>query len=54
VVSLWVIASGLKGGERVVVEGVQRLRDGAVVAPKAAPPSSAGSGMAEPSPAGEK
>ena len=52
--SLWVIASGLKGGEKVVVEGVQRLRDGAVVAPKAAPPSSAGSGTPEPAAAGEK
>jgi len=35
--SLWVIEEGLKPGERVVVEGLQRLREGAVVAPKPAP-----------------
>jgi membrane fusion protein (multidrug efflux system) len=35
--SLWVIEEGLKPGDRVVVEGLQRLREGAVVAPKAAP-----------------
>ena len=26
--SLWVITDGLKAGERVVVEGVQKVRDG--------------------------
>jgi hypothetical protein len=48
-----VIQTGLQGGERVVVEGMQRLRDGVVVAPKAAPPSSAGSGEPEPAAAAE-
>ncbi|HXY40700.1 MAG TPA: efflux RND transporter periplasmic adaptor subunit [Vicinamibacteria bacterium] len=32
--SLWVIDEGLKPGEKVVVEGLQRLRDGVVVSPK--------------------
>ena len=35
--SLWVIEEGLKPGEKVVVEGLQRIREGAVVAPKPAP-----------------
>jgi membrane fusion protein (multidrug efflux system) len=35
--ALWVIEDGLKPGERVVVEGLQRLREGAVVNPKPAP-----------------
>jgi membrane fusion protein, multidrug efflux system len=34
---LWVIEEGLKQGERVVVEGLQRIQDGAVVTPKPAP-----------------
>jgi membrane fusion protein (multidrug efflux system) len=45
---LWVIEEGLKPGEKVVVEGLQRLRDGAVVTPKAAAVASAGRGAAEP------
>jgi membrane fusion protein (multidrug efflux system) len=52
--SLWMITSGLQSGDRVVVEGVQRLRDGVTVTPKTAPPASAGSGMPEPAPAGGK
>jgi membrane fusion protein, multidrug efflux system len=36
--SLWVIEEGLKPGERVVVEGLQRIRDGLTVTPKPAPP----------------
>jgi membrane fusion protein (multidrug efflux system) len=35
--SLWVIEEGLKPGERVIVEGLQRVRDGLTVSPKAAP-----------------
>ena len=34
--SLWVIDEGLKPGERVVVEGVQKVREGQTVTPKAA------------------
>ena len=30
----WVIDEGLKPGERVVVDGLQRVRDGLVVSPK--------------------
>jgi RND family efflux transporter MFP subunit len=42
--SLWIIEEGLKTGDRVVVEGFQRLRDGMVVVPKqaAAPDPAAG------------
>jgi membrane fusion protein, multidrug efflux system len=40
--SLWVIDEGLKAGERVVVEGVQKVREGAVVTPK--PMAAAGTG----------
>jgi membrane fusion protein, multidrug efflux system len=32
--SEWVIAEGLKAGERVVAEGVQKVRPGMVVSPK--------------------
>jgi membrane fusion protein, multidrug efflux system len=35
--SLWVIEEGLKPGERVVTEGLQKVQDGMTVAPKAAP-----------------
>src|SRR5215510_8274835 len=35
--SLWVIEEGLKPGERVVVEGLQRVRDGLTVDAKPAP-----------------
>jgi len=35
--SLWVIEEGLKPGERVIVEGLQRVREGALVNPKPAP-----------------
>jgi membrane fusion protein (multidrug efflux system) len=35
--SLWIISEGLKPGEKVVVEGLQRIRDGLVVTPKPAP-----------------
>jgi membrane fusion protein (multidrug efflux system) len=30
---MWVVESGLKPGEKVVVDGLQRLRDGMTVAP---------------------
>ena len=39
--SLWVIEEGLKPGEQVVVEGLQRVREGAVVTPKPLPPAAA-------------
>jgi membrane fusion protein, multidrug efflux system len=35
--SLWVIEDGLKAGERVVTEGLQRIQDGMTVTAKAAP-----------------
>jgi membrane fusion protein, multidrug efflux system len=31
----WIIDEGLKAGERIVVDGLQRVRDGAIVSPKA-------------------
>ncbi|MCX7011741.1 MAG: efflux RND transporter periplasmic adaptor subunit [Candidatus Sumerlaeota bacterium] len=40
--SMWVISEGLKPGERVVVEGLQKVRDGVLVSPKPwTPPASA-------------
>ena len=45
---LWVIDEGLKPGERVVVEGLQKVREGTLVSPKPAPASPAGTGAAEP------
>ena len=39
--TLWVIEEGLKPGERVVVEGLQRLREGATVNPKPMPADAA-------------
>jgi membrane fusion protein (multidrug efflux system) len=46
--SLWVIEDGLKPGEKVVIEGLQKARDGAVVSPKPAAAAPAGKGAAEP------
>jgi membrane fusion protein (multidrug efflux system) len=43
---LWVIDEGLKPGERIVVEGLQKVREGATVNPKSAEP--AASAKAEP------
>jgi RND family efflux transporter MFP subunit len=40
--TLWVIDSGLKPGEQVVVEGLQRLKEGALVTPKPSRPSGEG------------
>ena len=45
---LWVIDEGLKAGDSVVVEGLQRIRDGMTVAPKAAAAMPASPGAAEP------
>jgi membrane fusion protein (multidrug efflux system) len=39
--SLWVIEDGLKAGERVVIEGLQRIQDGMTVAAKSAPEKAA-------------
>jgi membrane fusion protein (multidrug efflux system) len=36
---MWIVESGLKPGERVVAEGVQKIRDGVVVNPKPYLPS---------------
>lgn len=35
--NLWIIAEGIKPDERVIVEGVQKVKDGAPVVPKPAP-----------------
>jgi len=51
--NLWIMEEGLKPGDRVVLEGFQRLRDGMVVSPTApapaAPPAGAPPGAAPPS-----
>jgi membrane fusion protein (multidrug efflux system) len=49
--SLWVIDSGLAAGERIVVEGLQKLRPGVTVSPETVTISDAG--VAAPSAAGE-
>ena len=49
--SLWVIEKGIDPGDKVVVEGAQRLRPGTVVTAKDAPPADAGTGTAQPAPA---
>jgi membrane fusion protein (multidrug efflux system) len=46
---LWVIEDGLKGGEKVVVEGLQRVREGSVVSPKPAAAPAAGKVASGPS-----
>jgi RND family efflux transporter MFP subunit len=38
----WIIEEGLKPGERIVVEGLQKVRDGATVQPVTAPPTDVG------------
>lgn len=40
--NLWIVTEGLKAGEHVVVEGLQKVRDGAPV--KAVPAESAKAG----------
>jgi membrane fusion protein (multidrug efflux system) len=45
---LWVIEEGLKPGEKVVVEGLQKVRDGVVVSPKPTAAAPAGKGASEP------
>jgi len=40
--SLWVIEKGLDPGDKVIVEGLQRVRPGAAVSAKPAPPDTAG------------
>jgi membrane fusion protein (multidrug efflux system) len=52
--NLWVIEDGLRPGDRVVVEGLQRLREGATVSPKPAPAEGAAgeTKSAEAAPAG--
>jgi membrane fusion protein, multidrug efflux system len=46
--TLWVIEEGLKPAEKVVVEGLQKVREGSLVTPKPVPASPAGTGAAEP------
>ena len=41
--SMWVIEEGLKPGERVIVEGLQRVQEGMTVTPKAPPAASTAS-----------
>jgi membrane fusion protein (multidrug efflux system) len=43
VASLWVIEDGVKAGEQIVVEGLQRIQDGMTVSAKPAPAAPAGS-----------
>jgi len=45
---LWVIEEGLKPGEKVVVEGLQKIREGSTVTAKPQPAPGGGAGAAEP------
>jgi RND family efflux transporter MFP subunit len=45
-----IVTNGLTGGEKIVVDGLQRITDGAVVDPKPAPPAGAGSGSSSSAP----
>ena len=45
---LWVIEEGLKPGEKVIVEGLQKVREGSPVSPKPVPAATTGKGAAEP------
>jgi len=47
----WVIEKGLQPGDRVVVDGVQRVQPGMVVRPVAAPPAAGAPAAAAPAPA---
>jgi membrane fusion protein (multidrug efflux system) len=46
-----IVQAGLKGGEKIVVDGLQRVQDGAIVVPTAAPPAAAGSAAGAATPA---
>jgi len=50
--ALWVVEKGLQPGERVVVEGLQRLRDGMTVKPQT-PPATPETDASQPPPAGK-
>jgi len=45
---LWVVEKGVSAGEKVVVEGLQRLREGVTVVPKPFSETAAGEGVAPP------
>jgi membrane fusion protein (multidrug efflux system) len=45
---LWLIEEGLKPGEKVVVEGLQKVREGSLVSPRPVAEAAAGKGAAEP------
>ena len=47
----WIIASGLQPGDRVIVDGIMRIRPGAPVTVAAAPAASAATPAAKPGPA---
>jgi membrane fusion protein, multidrug efflux system len=50
--SLWMVDQGLKPGDRVILEGAQKVRPGAKVVPKEVPaPDDAGAAPAAPTPA---
>ena len=45
---LWVIEEGLKPGEKVIVQGLQKVREGSTVSAKPQPAPGGGAGVAEP------
>ena len=51
--SFWVIEQGLKPGEKVVVEGLQRIQDGMTVVATPAPAAPAGAAAGQPAAQGQ-
>ena len=54
VASDWIISEGLKPGETVVVEGVQKVRPGSLVTPRPYAPPPAGEKAATPAKPADK
>ena len=48
----WVVQKGLQAGDKVIVEGIQKVRDGVTVVAKPAPAADAPGMLPSPSPAG--
>jgi membrane fusion protein (multidrug efflux system) len=48
--NLWVITSGLQPGERVIVEGIQKVKDGILVSPKPVEAESTPQSVSSPKP----
>ncbi|MBI4864917.1 MAG: efflux RND transporter periplasmic adaptor subunit [Candidatus Riflebacteria bacterium] len=52
--NLWIVEAGLKAGERIVVEGLQKVQDGTVVDPRPATDAADATPAPTPGPSGER